>query len=118
MTRRLAARGPARRRVVRMAAAAALRVAAAAGPRRRDRRTAARLGARVSVEDLQRRVDGRLLGFSTTPGDLVVGDVLRRKGGAMPELVHAHPTETVREAIDILPRVRGLQLPVVRAEPP
>ena len=36
----------------------------------------------------------------------------------MPELVHVHPTETVREAIDILRECGVSQVPVVRAEPP
>ena len=36
----------------------------------------------------------------------------------MPELVHVHPTETVREAIDIMREYGVSQLPVVRAEPP
>ncbi len=57
-------------------------------------------------------------GFLRTPGDLVVGQVLRRKGKGLPELVHAHPNETVREAIDILREYDVSQIPVVRAEPP
>jgi cystathionine beta-synthase len=47
-----------------------------------------------------------------------VGDVLRGKSGPTPSLVHAHPNETVREAIDILREFGVSQLPVVRAEPP
>ena len=47
-----------------------------------------------------------------------VGDVLRGKGGQMPELVHAHPHDTVREAIDILREYAVSQLLVVKAEPP
>jgi cystathionine beta-synthase len=57
-------------------------------------------------------------GFLRTPGDIVVGEVLHRKGPGLPELVHAHPTETVREAIDILREYGVSQLPIVRAEPP
>jgi len=57
-------------------------------------------------------------GFLTTTAERTVGDVLRRKTGAMPELVHAHPNETVREAIDILREYGVSQVPVVKAEPP
>jgi cystathionine beta-synthase len=49
-----------------------------------------------------------------------VGDVLRRKGtgGAMPDLVHAHPNETVADAVAILREFGVSQIPVVNAEPP
>jgi len=57
-------------------------------------------------------------GFLTVPGDLTVGEVLRRKGALMPELVHVHPTDTVREAIDILREYGISQMPVVKEEPP
>jgi cystathionine beta-synthase len=53
-------------------------------------------------------------------GTTTVGDVLARKGseGPLPSFVHTHPTETVREAIDILREYGVSQMPVVRAEPP
>jgi len=57
-------------------------------------------------------------GFLRVPGDLLVGDVLRRKGAVMPELVHVHPSDTVREAIDILREYGISQMPVVKEEPP
>ncbi len=57
-------------------------------------------------------------GFLTSSGDTTVGDVLRRKTGELPQLVHAHPNDTVREAIDILREYGVSQLPVVKAEPP
>jgi cystathionine beta-synthase len=47
-----------------------------------------------------------------------VREVLTRKDGRMPEFVHVHPNETVREAIDILREYAVSQMPVVRAEPP
>ncbi|SFO39489.1 cystathionine beta-synthase [Geodermatophilus obscurus] len=47
-----------------------------------------------------------------------VGELLATKGGATPELVHTHPNETVRDAIDILREYGVSQLPVVKAEPP
>ncbi len=47
-----------------------------------------------------------------------VGDVLRDKSGALPALVHTHPSETVRDAIGILREYGVSQMPVVGAEPP
>ncbi len=47
-----------------------------------------------------------------------VGELLEAKGGTTPTLVHTHPNETVRDAIDILREYGVSQLPVVRAEPP
>jgi cystathionine beta-synthase len=58
-------------------------------------------------------------GFLTSSGaDTRVGDVLRRKSGEMPQLVHVHPNDTVREAIDILREYGVSQMLVVKAEPP
>jgi cystathionine beta-synthase len=57
-------------------------------------------------------------GFLTTGEDITVGDVLRRKGMGLPELVHGHPKETVREAIDVLREYGVSQMPVVIGEPP
>ncbi|HEY5049795.1 MAG TPA: cystathionine beta-synthase [Acidothermaceae bacterium] len=57
---------------------------------------------------------GFLAGSSSTS----VADVLKRKGNRLPEMVHLHPTETVREAIDVLREYGVSQVPVVRAEPP
>ena len=44
--------------------------------------------------------------------------MLRRKTGQLPELVHVHPQETVRDAIDIMREYGVSQMPVVKAEPP
>jgi cystathionine beta-synthase len=57
-------------------------------------------------------------GFLETPGEVTVGDVLRRKQTLLPEFVHVHPNETVREAIDILREYGVSQMPVVKQEPP
>ena len=57
-------------------------------------------------------------GFGGPVSDRTVGDVLRGKGGDLPPFVHAHPTESVREAIDTLREFGVSQMPVVRAEPP
>ncbi|WP_428952913.1 cystathionine beta-synthase [Streptomyces sp. cg35] len=44
-----------------------------------------------------------------------VGDVLRDKdGGALPELVHMHPEETVGQAIDVLREYGVSQMPIVK----
>ncbi len=53
-------------------------------------------------------------------GQTTVADVMAAKqpGGSLPSFVHSHPTETVREAIDILREYGVSQMPVVRAEPP
>src|SRR5699024_249712 len=47
-----------------------------------------------------------------------VGEVLRGKSGELPDLVHTHPSETVRDAIEILREYGVSQMPVVGAEPP
>ncbi|HZE49138.1 MAG TPA: cystathionine beta-synthase, partial [Jatrophihabitantaceae bacterium] len=57
-------------------------------------------------------------GFLQASGQVTVGDVLRQKSGETPSLIHAHPNETVREAIDILREYGVSQMPVVKAEPP
>ncbi|MEO9138451.1 MAG: cystathionine beta-synthase [Jatrophihabitans sp.] len=57
-------------------------------------------------------------GFAESTGAVTVGDVLREKSGDTPSLVHGHPNETVREAIDILREYGVSQMPIVRAEPP
>ena len=57
-------------------------------------------------------------GFLRSTARTTVGDVLRQKAGELPELVHVHPQDTVREAIDILREYHVSQMPVVKAEPP
>lgn len=57
----------------------------------------------------------RLDGSTQQP---TVGDVLRGKSGMLPDLVHTHPSETVRDAIGILREYEVSQMPVVGAEPP
>ncbi|WP_338885928.1 cystathionine beta-synthase [Rhodococcus sovatensis] len=60
---------------------------------------------------LRSRLDGKV-------DEPSVGDVLRGKSGALPDLVHTHPSETVRDAIEILREYGVSQMPVVGAEPP
>jgi len=60
----------------------------------------------------------RKYGFLASEHKQSVGDVLQGKADALPALVHTHPTETVRDAIDIMREYGVSQMPVVRAEPP
>jgi cystathionine beta-synthase len=56
--------------------------------------------------------------LQNSSGQATVGEILARKNGDVPDLVHVHPYETVREAIDILREYAVSQMPVVKAEPP
>ncbi len=47
-----------------------------------------------------------------------VADVLAGKGAGLPVMVHVHPSETVRDAIDYMREYGVSQLPVLKAEPP
>lgn len=105
-----------------MAAVAALRVAADAGP---DALIVVLLpdGGRGYLSKIFNDAWMSSYGFLRTPldGSLpepTVGDVLRGKSGALPDLVHTHPSETVRDAIGILREYGVSQMPVVGAEPP
>jgi cystathionine beta-synthase len=51
-------------------------------------------------------------------GGLTVGEVLARKSDRLPALVHVHPDEQVRTAVDILREYEVSQAPVVKAELP
>ncbi|GAA3911748.1 cystathionine beta-synthase [Actinoplanes auranticolor] len=58
-------------------------------------------------------------GFLATGGDeATVAAALGSKSGEMPPLIHVHPTETVRDAIDYMREYGVSQLPVLKAEPP
>ncbi|MFF4408193.1 cystathionine beta-synthase [Streptomyces sp. NPDC001262] len=48
------------------------------------------------------------------PATARVGDVLRRKDGGLPSLVHMHPEETVGEAIEVLREYGVSQMPIVK----
>ena len=56
-------------------------------------------------------------GFLRTAG-ATVGDLLRGRDPGLPLLVHTHPDETVRQAIEILREFEVSQMPVVKHEPP
>ncbi len=56
-------------------------------------------------------------GFLRAAGP-TVGDLLRGRDAGLPSLVHTHPDETVRQAIEILREFHVSQMPVVKHEPP
>jgi cystathionine beta-synthase len=101
-----------------MAAAAALRVARDAGP---DAVIVVLLpdGGRGYLSKVFN--DSWMSSYGFLPPDssgATVGDVLRRKSGSIPELVHGHPGETVADVVAILREFGVSQMPIVNAEPP
>jgi cystathionine beta-synthase len=62
----------------------------------------------------------RSYGFAAPDAETTVRDVLtgKRGDGAIPALVHAHPGDTVHDAIEIMREYGVSQLPVLTAEPP
>ena len=60
----------------------------------------------------------RSYGFMPAAQDRTVRDVVSSKSGALPALVHAHPTDTVRDAISMMSHYGVSQLVVLSAEPP
>jgi cystathionine beta-synthase len=100
-----------------MAVVAALRAARAAGP---DDVVVVLLpdGGRGYLSKIFNDEWMARYGFLSAGTGSTVSDVLEGKGLRLPELVHVHPTETVREAIDVMREYGVSQLPVLRAEPP
>lgn len=60
----------------------------------------------------------RSYGFLAEKTGDTVANVLRTRSGELPDLVHTHPTETIRDAIEIMHEYGVSQMPVVLAEPP
>ncbi len=60
----------------------------------------------------------RSYGFLSDAEERTVGDVIKTKTGELPDLVHVHPTDTVRDAIEIMAKYEVSQMPVLTAEPP
>jgi cystathionine beta-synthase len=60
----------------------------------------------------------RSYGFSEVADERTVGDLIASKSGALPELVHAHPADTVRDVVQIMSKYGVSQMPVLSAEPP
>jgi cystathionine beta-synthase len=57
-------------------------------------------------------------GFTQVSDEKTVADLVRTKTGDVPDLVHLHPSDTVRDAIQIMANHDVSQLPVLTAEPP
>jgi len=57
-------------------------------------------------------------GFTQVSDEKTVADVISRKTGDIPDLVHVHPIDTVRDAVKIMAEYDISQLPVLTAEPP
>ncbi|WP_327008262.1 cystathionine beta-synthase [Dactylosporangium sp. NBC_01737] len=101
-----------------MAAAAALKVAREAGP---DDVVVVLLpdGGRGYLSKIFNDDWMARYGFLRTAAELpTVADVLVGKDGGLPQMVHVHPNETVRDAIDYMREYGVSQLPVLKAEPP
>jgi cystathionine beta-synthase len=101
-----------------LAVAAALRVAAAAGP---DDVIVVLLpdGGRGYLAKIYNDEWMADYGFLTEESaEPKVADVLSRKLGGLPEFVHAHPDESVAQAVAILREYNVSQLPVMKQEPP
>ncbi|MBF9128867.1 cystathionine beta-synthase [Plantactinospora sp. S1510] len=56
--------------------------------------------------------------MATSATEATVADALASKPNGIPELIHVHPTETVRDAVDYMREYAVSQLPVLKAEPP
>ncbi|QOC93617.1 cystathionine beta-synthase [Micromonospora craniellae] len=101
-----------------MAAVAALEVARAAGP---DDVVVVLLpdGGRGYLSKIFNDAWMARYGFLDNSGsEPTVAQALAAKPGQLPELVHVHPTETVRDAVDYMREYGVSQLPVLKAEPP
>ena len=60
----------------------------------------------------------RSYGFLPAEEDRTVADIVRTKDAGLPDLVHVHPSDTVRHTIDKMRRYDISQMPVLTAEPP
>ncbi|MFC7850534.1 cystathionine beta-synthase [Arthrobacter sp. NPDC057388] len=60
----------------------------------------------------------RSYGFLSGGEEASVGEVLKSKTGELPDLVHIHPNETVRDVINIMNEYGVSHIPVLSAEPP
>jgi cystathionine beta-synthase len=57
-------------------------------------------------------------GFAEIRSERTVADIVSRKTGTLPDLVHVHPSDTIRDAIQIMTEYDVSQVPVLSAEPP
>ncbi|MDP9982140.1 cystathionine beta-synthase [Pseudarthrobacter oxydans] len=60
----------------------------------------------------------RSYGFLASGDDASVGEILKAKTGELPDLVHIHPNESVRDVINIMNEFGVSHIPVLSQEPP
>ena len=60
----------------------------------------------------------RSYGFLPASEGRTVADIVGSKDGSIPEFVHAHPNDTVREVMNMMKEFDVSQVPVLSAEPP
>ncbi|WP_153398756.1 cystathionine beta-synthase [Ornithinicoccus halotolerans] len=60
----------------------------------------------------------RSYGFAPAAEEATVRDVISSKTGAIPDLVHVHPSDTVRDAVQLMSEYGVSQLVVLGTEPP
>ena len=60
----------------------------------------------------------RSYGFLSGGEEASVGEVIKSKTGELPDLVHIHPNETVRDVINIMNEFGVSHIPVLSQEPP
>ncbi|MDQ0819878.1 cystathionine beta-synthase [Arthrobacter sp. V1I7] len=60
----------------------------------------------------------RSYGFLASGDDASVGEILKAKTGELPDLVHIHPNESVRDVINIMNEYGVSHIPVLSQEPP
>ncbi|AOT02164.1 cystathionine beta-synthase [Arthrobacter sp. U41] len=60
----------------------------------------------------------RSYGFLASGDEASVGEILKAKTGEMPDLVHIHPNESVRDVINIMNEYGVSRIPVLSQEPP
>ena len=101
-----------------MAVVAPSRPRATCRRRRRHGRPAARRRPRLPRQDLQRQVDALATGSARRRPAHTSPTSSARRAASCPALVHVHPSDTVRDAIDMMTEFGVSQLPVLTAEPP
>ena len=60
----------------------------------------------------------RSYGFLASGDEASVGEILKAKTGELPDLVHIHPNESVRDVINIMNEYGVSHIPVLSQEPP
>jgi cystathionine beta-synthase len=60
----------------------------------------------------------RSYGFLPAEGEKTVADLVGTKDGTLPDLIHVHPSDTVRHTIDKMREYEVSQMPILSAEPP